>query len=52
MGLTARSTGGGSFKPMPAGMHLARCYRVIDLGTQKVEWKGSTKLQAKVLVQW
>lgn len=52
MGLTARATGGGSFKPLPPGMHLARCYRIIDLGTQKVEWKGAVKLQPKVLVQW
>jgi hypothetical protein len=25
---------GGDFTPVPAGLHLARCYRIVDLGTQ------------------
>ena len=33
MGLTASSRG-GDFRPAPEGTHLARCVRVIDLGTQ------------------
>jgi hypothetical protein len=52
MGLTARATGGGDFKPVPAGMHLARCYRIIDLGSQKTEYKGQQKISPKVMVQW
>lgn len=35
MGLTARRPeGGGDFAPPPAGTHVARCYRIVDLGTQ------------------
>lgn len=53
MGLTAKATGaGGDFRPVPPGMHLARCYRVIDLGSQKSEWKGQQKIAPKVMIQW
>ena len=52
MALIAASTGGGDFKPVPAGMHMARCFRVIDLGTQRGEWKGKEKWNRKVLLQW
>lgn len=43
---------GGNFTPPPAGNHIAICYRLIDLGTQMVEWKGAQKLQRKVLISW
>ena len=53
MGLTVRSSGGSSsFKPVPPGMHLARCYRVVDMGTQTTTWKGQTKQQPKVMLQF
>lgn len=41
-----------NFVPPPAGSHAAVCYRFIDLGTQQVDWKGTTKLQRKVLIGW
>ncbi|MFN3785202.1 MAG: phage replication initiation protein, NGO0469 family [Thiothrix sp.] len=34
MPITAKEPDGGDFTPAPAGHHLARCIRVIDLGTQ------------------
>jgi hypothetical protein len=43
---------GGNFTPPPAGNHVAICYRFLDLGTQSVEWKGTQKLQRKVLISW
>jgi hypothetical protein len=43
---------GGDFTPPPSGTHLAICTRVIDLGTQRGEWKGQTKHQRKVLISW
>jgi hypothetical protein len=43
---------GGNFTPVPAGNHIAICYRLIDLGTQIVEWKGAKKNQRKVLISW
>ncbi len=40
------------FTPVPEGNHIAVCYRVIDFGTQKIEWMGKEKHQRKVLVSW
>ena len=46
-------TGGNAdFKQVPAGTHLARCYRLVDLGTQKQEWQGQTKSLRKVMVSF
>jgi len=52
MGLVAKETGGTNFVPVPVGMHLARCYRVIDLGTQKTTWQGAEKHLPKVMLQF
>ena len=43
---------GGSFESTPSGMHLARCYRIIDLGTQKSEYMGVSKLLHKIMLGW
>ena len=43
---------GGDFTPPPQGTHLAICYRLIDLGTQMIEWKGTKKTQRKVMISW
>lgn len=40
------------FETTPQGNHIAVCYRVIDLGTQQVEWQGQIKHQRKVLISW
>jgi hypothetical protein len=40
------------FKPTPPGQYMARCYRVIDLGTQETTWKGTAKHQRKLLISW
>lgn len=47
----AESNSGG-FTPVPSGMHLARCYRIIDLGTQRTVWQGQEKHQRKIMVQF
>ena len=52
MSLTVSASGGGNFINVPAGMHLARCYRIIDLGTQKTEYKGQAKMTPKVMFQF
>ena len=53
MGLIAKDSGGGSeFTPVPAGMHLARCYRVIDLGTQDSTYLGTVTKKPKVMFQF
>lgn len=38
-----------TFKLPPSGSHLGRLYRVLDLGTQKVEWQGAIKMQRKLM---
>lgn len=53
MGLTvSASSGGGNFIQVPAGVHLACCYRIIDLGTQKTTYMGQSKMSPKVLFQF
>jgi hypothetical protein len=52
MGLTIESTNEGSFIQVPPGMHLARCYRIIDLGTQKSVYNGETRNLHKVMIQF
>ena len=42
----------GDFISVPPGMHLARCYRIIDQGTQKTEFNGEEKYQRKVMIQF
>lgn len=50
MGLVAKD--GGSFIDVPPGIHLARCYRLVDLGTQKSEFQGKVKYLEKVMMQF
>ncbi len=42
----------GSFETTPAGAFVARCYRLIDLGTQVVTWQGESKEQHKISIGW
>lgn len=43
---------GGDFEQPPEGTHIAVCYRLIDLGTQQVEWQGQIKRQRKIMFSW
>jgi hypothetical protein len=40
------------FAPAPVGNHIARCIKVIDLGTQKNEYKGEVKFPHQVAISW
>lgn len=40
------------FELVPEGVYTARCIKVIDLGTQTVEFAGERKLQPKVQITW
>lgn len=42
----------GNFERCPSGMHLARCYRIVDLGTQKTEYLGQVKYLHKIMIAW
>lgn len=47
MSLSVSDTG-STFELPPAGVHPARCYRLIDLGTQTSNWQGKETRQPKV----
>lgn len=51
MGLTA-SNSGGNFELAPQGVYAARCFKMVDLGTQPTEFQGQKKLQHKVMIGW
>jgi len=46
------TSSGGDFTPVPPGLHLARCYRIVDLGTQQTEYMGEIKHQRKIMLGW
>jgi hypothetical protein len=52
MSLLASDNGGKDFKRVPVGVFPARCFSVIDLGTQQQEFKGDIKLLRKVQIGW
>lgn len=46
-------TGGGvDFEPAPAGTHIARCVRVIDLGTHENNYFGQISMKHELFVMW
>lgn len=52
MGRHAKDTGGGDFTPAPVGTHIARCYKIVDIGTQHGEYQGKPNARNQVLVFW
>lgn len=54
MSIVAKDNSGGDrkFELAPAGAHIARCFRIIDLGTQTFQVKGETKQAHQCLLTW
>jgi hypothetical protein len=52
MSFIVKASEGSSFKPVPPGTHLARCYRIVDLGTQETNYQGKINHQRKMMIQW
>ncbi len=52
MALTATDTGGGNFKRVPAGSHIARCFSVADLGTQTTNGQYGVTTNRKIRLAW
>jgi hypothetical protein len=53
MGFIATNSGGsGNFKRVPAGVHIGRCYSLIDLGTQTTDGQFGVKAQHKIRIGW
>ncbi len=43
---------GGDFEEPPVGTHLARCYSIVDLGTQHGEYMGKPKVRNQIMVRF
>lgn len=52
MGFIAKESGGRDFKPVPPGAYVARCYQVIDLGTQTSDGQFGVKSAHKIRLSW
>ena len=52
MALVLPAESQGEFEIPPADTHVATCYRIVDLGTQKIEWQGEVKFQHKIMLSW
>ena len=52
MALIAADTTGNNYQKVPAGTHIARCYGVIDLGSQTTNGQYGEKTQRKVKICW
>lgn len=48
--IVSENAGGSTFTPCPPGSYLARCVRLVDLGTQQTEYQGESKSAHKVLL--
>lgn len=52
MGFIVKPSEKREFKRVPTGVYVARCYALIDLGTQIDEGKFGRKEQHKIRIQW
>jgi len=52
MGTIATDSGGGDFKRVPAGSHIARCFSVADLGTHTTNGQYGEKTNRKIRLAW
>jgi hypothetical protein len=52
MGLNVSGKGGADFELVPAGLYVARCYRVLDLGTQTTNGMYGEKKQHQIMISW
>lgn len=43
-------TGSGDFEQPPIGTHVARCIKLIDIGTQRGEYQGKATMKRQVIV--
>jgi hypothetical protein len=52
MGLELYAPTTDDYKPASEGTHVARCLRVVDLGTQDTEFQGKKMERAQVVLQF
>lgn len=51
MSITAKKPE-SNFEIVPAGNHIARCYSMVEIGTEEVEFNGEKKKAYKVRITW
>lgn len=44
--------GSGDYQLPPAGNHMARCFRLVDVGTQQYEYNGTQKEARRLYISW
>jgi hypothetical protein len=52
MSLKVNKGNGGDFEQVPEGQYVARCYSIIDIGTQQINFQGETKYPRQVVITW
>lgn len=52
MGFIVKQSSSREYKRVPPGVYVARCYALIDLGTQTDNGKFGEKRQHKIRIQW
>lgn len=52
MSLHVNADSGSDFELLPPDIYIARCYRIIDLGTQTVTGIYGTQQKPKVMISW
>jgi len=45
-------SGSSDFQQAPIGNHPARCFKIIDIGTQEGEWQGKSLARRQIVVFW
>lgn len=45
-------TADGDFEQAPVGTEVARCIKLIDIGTQEGEYQGSPTHRRQIIIQW
>lgn len=50
--MIAKDSGGGSFEQAPVGTHVARCIKLIDIGTTLQEFQGEAKKRHQIIIGW
>lgn len=47
-----KDSGGTDFEQPPIGTHVARCIKLIDIGTQQGEYQGKATYRRQVIIGW
>lgn len=50
--IATESNSGGTFEQAPVGAHVARCIRLIDIGTQHGEYEGVPNTRHQIIIGW